>query len=176
METASTIIVNPAAAGQAGNNLLIFLDDFLNVDAAGEVITSFAPGDRIYFLVQVLAGLVLEDVRCSDGSLSHLGNVTRQQTDRLNIAEDTDSVSLSKIPHGGLTPVWYGNEGDVSLNENELTVRGPLPAVVDMSYSYRAISYLQIAPDIDLEADTTYPLMITAYTPEDSTDADNCPA
>lgn len=177
MATAATIVVTVQdAAEAAGNQPLIFLDDKLNPGPDGKPKTQFQSGDRVYTLLQTPDGVTVDDVRSSDGSLTRIGEVTRQQTDQVVIESAAKPVTLSKIPSGGLTPAWYGNSGEISIDGKSLTVTGELPAIVDLTYSYRAISYLLAGPNVDLDAEETWPVRVTAYTPEGSAqDADNCP-
>lgn len=176
METGATIVVTVRGPAAADNQPLIFLDDQLNRDDQGNVKTSFAPGDRVYVLLQIPAGQTVDDVRSSDGTLNPLGLVTRQQTDQLTIESDAKTVSLSKNPAGSLEPGWYGNSGSMSIDGKNLTITGDLPAIVDLTYSYQAISYLLTGPDVELDDNQTWPVRVTAYTPEDGGNANNCAA
>ena len=179
MATAATIVVqvqDPSATAE-DQQLTLFLDDHLNPGPDGKPLTQFPVGSRVYLLLQILAwGLTIDDVRSSDGTLTRIGEVTRQQTDQVIIDSDTKTVSLSKIPSGGLSASWYGNSGIVSVNGRQITLTGDLPMVVDLTYNYKATSYRLVGPNVALDEEETWPVRVTAYTPESTEDADNCPA
>jgi len=173
-ETAATIVVSISDPA-ADNKPVLTLDDTLNIGADGKVKTQFLPGERVYVLLQIPDGVVVTDVRCSDGSIAKVGDVSREQTDRLTIDEASDQLTLSKIPAGDLEPTWYGNSGSLSLDGKTLTVSGDLPAIVDLTYAYTATSYILSGPAVALAGGEEWPVRVTAYTPEEA-DADNCPA
>lgn len=123
-----------------------FLDDELNRDASGETKTSFGLTDKPYFLVHLDPALAVTRVRCSSGSVSGGGLVTRTQETDIDVADEGDTTELEYNPSGGVSGKWYGNNPTMSRAGRTITWSGALPASGKLSYSYQAHSYRYSPP------------------------------
>lgn len=118
-----------------------FLDDELNKDASGETKTSFGLADQPYFLVHLDPALAISRVRCSSGSVSGGGLVTRTAESDIDVADSDETTELEYNPSGGVTGKWYGNQPGMSVSGRSITWAEPLPAAGKLKYSYQAYSY-----------------------------------
>lgn len=122
------------------------LDDELNKTASGEVKTSFGLTDQPYFLVHLDPRLAISRVRCSSGSVSGGGLVTRTAEPDIDVSDAEDTTDLEFVPSGGVGGTWYGNRPGLKLNGRAVTWSEPLPASGRLKYSYRAHSYRYSPP------------------------------
>ena len=86
------------------------LDDTLNLDADGQVITTFAEGQTIWFVLHVQPGYVPSLAYQTDGMITYCGPVTRARTMEGAVwSPENLSVELSHYPVGGVAADWQGN-------------------------------------------------------------------
>ena len=122
------------------------LDDELNKDASGETKTSFGLTDKPYFLVHLDPALAITRVRCSSGSVSGGGLVTRTHESDIDVADAEETTDLEYNPSGGVTGTWYGNNPGMTRSGRTITWAEPLPAAGKLKYSYQAYSYRYTPP------------------------------
>lgn len=157
-----TLVVNYGDGVDSSLFSLALLDDFLNRDARDEVITSFAPGDLVNFLVQVDPALRIDRVVATHGQVVSQGYCLRERTDQLLFAELQGE--LSAIPAGALSAAWYGRAAaGLKASGRQLTVTGSVPALGDITYSARFAGYVLHTPMVELAADEEYPIIIVIY-------------
>lgn len=123
------------------------LDDVLNISASGEVISSFAPTDEVWFWVQHDSSLQIARVAAtrSDVMIVDCGVVERQRTQDLLFVGD--SVELSYIPTSMPELSWSGTVGSgVIWDGRKLSISGDGPCDCVASYSIRVRLFRLIPP------------------------------
>lgn len=147
-------------------------DDLLNVGPDGKIISSFAPGDDIYYIVNMSSNVSIDEVVVTDGSMRSLGVVERSGSDQklFTSREEKEKESLS-IKHANPTVsyTFIGRRGKVydklsAIGEKSFTPELSMtPFLCDFKYSFRAISFVFSAPDVILGKDETYDIGIVFY-------------
>lgn len=110
--TTTTCRVTFGSGSSAGDPFAVLeLDDVLNVDAAGEVKTTFAAGDTIWFVLHVQPGYAPALAYQTDGQVTYSGLVTRPRTMEGALwTPEEAQVELSHYPLGQVDVDWQGNE------------------------------------------------------------------
>src|SRR5574340_26965 len=140
-------------------------DDAANVDAEGDPISQYYPGDSRYFLVIVPAGFDVTDVVPTDGTVTDMGPVTRNQVDQVLFDLPDKLIDLSQLPVGGVTPTWYGKTA-VHTVEGKQVKASAAPCLADLAYSYAAHQYRLTAPPtlaIGPADDDDWPIGVVVY-------------
>lgn len=145
------------------------LDDTLNLDAEGEVKTTFSATDTIWFVLHVQPGYVPSITYQTDGQVTYCGKVARSRTieGALWTPEET-SIELSYYPVGEVAVEWQGNDiALASINGRTLSVASDSLTVMaraNLSFSIDCYLYRFDPPtELSLEEDETYSIdaMIT---------------
>lgn len=90
------------------------LDDTLNIDADGEVMTTFGATDTIWFILHCQPGYVPSLAYQTDGMVTYCGPVTRARTMEGAVwTPENLSVELSHYPAGEVAADWQGNAIDL---------------------------------------------------------------
>ena len=165
MTVAATIVVHFGDDVAEDNRFaLAMLDDELNVDAAGEVITSFAPGDIIHFLVQHDPALRLARVAATDGAIAAQPDKSYRIEQQLTFLVANEDQDLQAIPSGAITKTPYGRvAAGWQVQGRKIRILGNDPVVYDLSYLARMKSYRLHAPNVALGEDETWPVVIGIY-------------
>ena len=165
MTVAATIVVHFGDDVAEDNRFAVArLDDELNVDAEGEVVTSFAPGDIIHFVVQHDPALVIAGIAATSGTLAAQPDKYYQVEQQLTWLENNESQDLEMIPAGAVTKTAYGRQPlGWSLTVRGLSITGGAPVVADVSYKARMRSWRLHAPNVVLAEDETWPVVIGIY-------------
>lgn len=111
------------------SNPVIEPDDILNVDASGEVVTSFTSQDPVWFWVHHAENLEIDRVACTDqkAMITDHGVVRRSRTVDL-VFTGVDDVALPYFPAGPLRISWEGAiGGGVEVDGLDIEVRDNLP-------------------------------------------------
>jgi hypothetical protein len=163
MPVDSTIVLQFGDSVSDDSFVVIELDEKLNRDSMGEVITTFLPGETAYFYVHYNPDeLRIGSVVWSSGSVVYQGKVFRNKKEQI-VIESTDSeIQLTYLPYD--TPrwvKWYGNVGSGIFDGRDLKdLAGQLPAIGDVEYQIQADSYALSAPrGLILNEDETYPIV-----------------
>lgn len=164
MSLSTMVVVFGAGAGAgAASGVQIFADEVANVDSLGKEKTEFYPGDDFYFLVIVPDEYRLVEIKATTGLVVALGEVVREQLDRLLFAETGSQLSLAQLPDGEVSPVWYGQQGLLTIDGQQISA-DLAPCIADLAYSYRALQYRLTAPaDLDIGPDADYPVGLVVY-------------
>lgn len=112
MTVVATGVADFSVVSAVSSRPVIELDETLNVTASGEVITSFASDDPVWFWVHHEAGYEIDHVACTDPNamITDHGTVRRSRSvDLLFTGED--EVSLSYSAAGPLQFAWQGAVG-----------------------------------------------------------------
>lgn len=89
---------------------VIELDDTLNLDADGQVATTFGEGQTIWFVLHVQPGYVPSLTYQTDGMITYCGPVTRARNMEGAVwSPENLSVELTHYPVGDVTVDWQGN-------------------------------------------------------------------
>jgi hypothetical protein len=165
MTVAATIVVHFGDDVAEDNRFaLVMLDDALNVDAAGEVITSFAPGDQIHFLVQHDPALRIARVASSDGTVAAQPDKDYQMEQQLTYLVADEDQELTAIPSGPITKAAYGRTAaGWTVQGRKLRITGGGPVIYDIEYRARMKSYCLHAPNVVLAEDATWPVVVGIY-------------
>ena len=101
-------------------------------------VTSFSPGETIWYLVYAQSNLVnIRHYNSINSTVNNFGTATRTISELVVFAND-DEGNLSYPSRTGFTPVWLGaNGGPVNLvpgSENKLILSGDKVGVLSVSY------------------------------------------
>lgn len=143
-----------------------------NLDAEGQLKSSFSPDDVPVFLIHHEPSIEVLDVKCTDGRVSSEGvNQTRTRTlDGLFTKEGT-TISMSYYGVTSVDAEWYGNVGDVYINDDgELTTNASssvYPCSCTTTYEVLFNEQWSLTPpSLDLEEDETYTIHVVVYVRE----------
>lgn len=157
-DTPVSIVVRFGDAAASTAKVVIEPDETLNRDADGNILSEFPPDTPFYFLVQIDDTVQVTSITTSDGRISDRGTVTRNKTQR-QVFIDTNPVALPTIPAGPVTPSWYGRSPNLTISGVEVSV-DDIPAIAELTWQARMESYMLTPPDIDLEKDEKYYIVI----------------
>lgn len=162
-----TVSFGENAAAGAGSHLSAEIDGRDNGLNGGD--TSFAPGDRAYFLVYQSANVTHDAPVPSAGTISGaaVGSVEREED--VSFA-DTDTASLAVPATGIVSVTWLGrNLGGLSLvNETGLKASASGIAVARVKYTTAPVGYALQSPDaIGDESDFSILVYILGHESED---------
>jgi len=158
------IFGDEADSGESG--IQVFWDDVANVDAAGKPISAYYSGDSRYLLVIVPTGLRLLSVKPTmDNTLAAVGQVSRDQVDRLLFDLPDKLLGLSQLPAGEISPTWYGRTAVLTVEGDQVKANSA-PCLADIAYSYTAMQYKLTAPTglaIGPDDDDDWPIGVVVY-------------
>lgn len=125
--------------GSTDTYAVLELDDTLNLDADGEVLTTFAEGQTIWFVLHAQPGYVPALAYQTDGSITYCGSVTRSRTMEGAVwTPENLSVELTHYPAGDVSIEWQGN----SITLAPVSGRTLAAAATELSLMARAdLSY-----------------------------------
>jgi len=169
----SKIVANLIISTDDGDgDIIMELDDELNLDIDGEGgNTSFSPGDIVYFRIQNnSSSLKVEKILSTDGDIYQhsLEKQRNMQEQYLWIDDDTEN-KLSYKPSSALEVISYGNTATIKRTGtfkiiSPITNGEKRPALTDIAYDSKFDIYKLITPEIELENDETYEVVIVLYT------------
>jgi len=167
MSTPTVNVTFGAGSGESGQFYKIWLDDTLNIDADGNVLSNFYKQDA-WFLLQVEPGYVPDQVFSSYGMVSDHGPVRRSMVqDGVVWSADDSSVELDCYPAGAVSAEWIGNQvGLAPVSGRTLAaVTEPFEGIAraNLSYSVSARLFCWHNPKLTLDDEQEYPaeIMIT---------------
>jgi len=164
MSVAATIVVHFGDDVDEGAFAAARFDDELNVDAAGEVVTEFEPGDIIHFLVQHDPSIRISRVAATDGTIAAQPDKYYGLTEQLHFAENDEAQELALIPSGAITRTAYGRQAaGWTISGRSVKITGGAPVVYDLEYRARCRSFRLHAPNVMLAEDETWPVFIDIY-------------
>lgn len=156
---AATMVVEFGQGADSSALVVVELDDTRNLDAAGDVKTSFAPGDLVYFRVHHDQALRIGSVVPTDGSVTALGRAVFPNAIEAQLFATAEAVSITHRPAGGVSATWYGRSAGLSVAGEKLTADN-VPCIGRIEYSFEGALYRLQAPNPTLAADETYPVAI----------------
>lgn len=168
MTTPASLVLEYGPGASADDHVVCEFDPTRNVDADGNEKASFIINEdtKIYFLVHLQAGLVIEWVRSTIGTVQELGEDRQLREERCSFSFDDEAVAeLQYFPDDEPECFFYGNEPFLSpVRGRELTADGEngLPAIADVSYKVVFSSFcLHLPDDLEIrEGKTDYPVEI----------------
>jgi hypothetical protein len=161
----ASIVVRFGDGADSSAFFKVELDNLINLDDSGEPKRSFAPGDKINFLVQHGPELRIREVRATDGQISDSGQVVRQREDSFLFAANEATQQLSYLTTDRLDIRWYGRQAaELRRSDRDLTASGgSYPCRALLKYHAPFHGFALHAPEIDLAEDETYPVDIVVY-------------
>lgn len=145
MSILTKVVVFGSEVSGAESGVQIFADAIANINDDGTEKTQFYEGDSQYLLVIVPDEYRLVAVKCTDGIVTALGQVSRGQVDRVLFAEKDVAVSLAQLPAGEVSPKWYGRSATITVDKQQVTASA-VPCIADITYTYAALQYRLTAP------------------------------
>lgn len=169
-ETTVTVVFND---GEDNDHIILAeLDDVLNVDSDGEVISTFAPGDEPYIRFNASDNVTIDSVVATDGGVLSLGNVSRtielEQLFASNDAAEPDELSFSVVVDT-VDVSYIGRDGSFTtkdLGNGMLKYVGDIasvPFLMAATIDYTAKSYQLIPPTLNLDEEETYNIYVVFY-------------
>ena len=168
MSLLTKVVVFGSDVAGVDSGVQILSDDLVNIDDDGEIKNEYYPGDSRFLLVIVPDTYRLIEVKTTDGSVVATGAVTRAQKDRLLFADKDESLSLTQLPAGSVSPKWYGKTATITIDKQSVTASAA-PCIADLSYNYSALQYKLTAPvslNIGTEEDDDWPIGVVVYVEE----------
>jgi hypothetical protein len=149
-----TIILDFADTNAGNAFIVLELDDELNKDSAGEVKTSFYPGDNVYFRIHHDDTVRIKSSAQSSGTVVSFGSVRRTSTQQMSFPTLNDEPETSHIPIS-ISPVWYGRVPILSIDGRKLKANN-VPAIGEITHDFYAWSYRITPPPLVLSGDEKY--------------------
>ncbi len=140
-------------------------DKKLNIDAAGEEVTQFSPGDNIFFLIHFDSS----KLRIGNVRATHYGQIVKQnivpriRSQMLFFSAATDTVELDYIPSAEPEATWYGNVASQlkMIAQRQMGISGgELPAKCQVEYPVLFQGYKFISPELELAEGDSWPIDI----------------
>lgn len=164
MSAAKTTLVIRFGEGAGNGFAAAEFDAEKNVDQAGKVKSSFAPGEESYFLVQHDGSLRIDRVAATGGMVVSMGQVIRTRTDRLDFAEIGDTAELSRIPAGAIARTWVDHAAAVTITGRTVAAgAGQLPTKGDFTYQAAMHSFRLVPPPMTLAPNETHEITIYIF-------------
>jgi len=173
IEATTVVSFNTTNAVEVEYIFNIALDDTLNVDSSGEVVTQFGSGDEVYLIVNKSSNVTVDAVVVTDGSISYVGAVSRSGEEQVLFSKrdsSDDAVhSMAIVPttvdvtYTGSRSGAYTKEvssiGVVSFDPDITKT----PFLANLIYSYNCSLYKLQAPVLSLAADETHNIAVVFY-------------
>ena len=163
MSVGSTIVVEFGSGADSSAFVAVELDEVLNVDAAGEPISSWSPGDEVWFWIQHDPTLRLDRIAATSGMVVDCGTARRERQQELTWTSE-EGITLSHLPAAPPVLTWYGNVGNrFALAGRTATVEGNLPCTCDALIPLDVRLYRYIPPPLNLLGEQTYRVVIVIH-------------
>lgn len=164
MTVKATIVVSfGEGVDGSGSFVLARLDDELNVDRDGNVISSFEPGDQVFLIIQHDDTVRISKVVATHGVIEQLPDKDYGFVDRVLFADAGKEGSLTAIPRGMVSRSPFGRQSTVMVAGRKVWIEAGEPVMYDLTYSARVKSYKLHTPSMALGADDEYPIAIVIY-------------
>lgn len=158
-----TLVVEFGENADSSAFVVVQLDDTLNVDAGGQTVSTFSPGQSAYFWVQHAPSLRIGAVTATSGVIAADGLARRSRTQELTWTS-LESQELECIPAGAPVLSWVGAQGSgFALNGRTATVTGNVPCTCEATYPIDVHLYHLVPPTLNLAAGETYRIVIVVY-------------
>jgi len=169
---ATTVVTFNDGSSDAEYIFNLSLDDTRNLDAEGEVKSSFIPEDIVYLQVNKSSNVDIVDVAVTAGAIKQ-GSVSTRTNKVTNLfvsreGTDEEEFVLDHIPIDSSID-FIGKNGKL---EESTTIIGQFkyvpdkretPFIAEFEYTYRVIPYIWTAPSMDLEAEETFDMAVVFY-------------
>lgn len=170
----TTILVSfNGGSSSADHSILVELDDVLNVDSNGDVITSFGQEDTPHIRFAASTNVTLDAVVATAGGIIDLGTFPRSlNTEQLFASRDKDDKDTYTIPvvETSYSVSYVGNTGGYTVTTEPYgvkTLTGSTelaPFLADIVANYRARIFRLIPPDMNLvNDDDTFQIYVVFY-------------
>ncbi len=148
--------------GQGDRLFVVELDEARNLDSAGEVKTSFHPGDNIYFQMHYDATkLKIVRMATTDGeAFIQNKSVRSKEIDQLFVNDK--EITTPHVPNRRPNISWYGKTSPYTWKFNTLKVDS-YPVYGKINYNFDVTLCLWKAPTPILSEDDTWPIAVVVY-------------
>lgn len=172
IETTIVVSFNSSNANSAA--VLAELDDVLNVDSDGKVVTSFGLDGEPYFRFNAPTNIRLDSVETHHGGILDHGTETRtlevEQLFASRNKDTLDTLTLS-VAHDQVSVDYVGNAGryTTAVTNGIATFTGDAdytPFLLSASVEYTARIFQLIPGELDLGDDETLNIYVTFYVSE----------
>ncbi len=175
MAVETSIIVEFGDQKAESASIVVEIDDLHpnNLDIKGDVKSSFHPTEFPVFLIHHDTDIEITGVLCTHGEVIQIGvDQTRSRsleavfTTLLDTAtEDDNKISIGYSNVVLDTEEWYGNIGNININEGDLCCNGGIiPCFVKVDFSVVFQEQWKLSPpDIELAEDETYTVYVVIY-------------
>lgn len=169
-----SIIVRSSDGSVAGDYLFhVELDDTLNIDSNGEIISNIVPGSTVYIAVNHSTDIIIDSVVPTNGSIQFYQNSSRTFVEEGSLfsgrlADGADEYDFPVVP-GSYSIEYLGRPGKVTSSVNsagQVTLTGDIsktPFMAKITANYPVKIYKFTTPDVTLGKDESYPIGIVFY-------------
>lgn len=160
MGVITTSIVINFGADVGEGQLVAELDEVANGG-----VTQFPLNSDAYFIVyKNPSTIVVDRPKASDGQVTELLDVVREQKEQLTFAGTKEAkLRLKSIAGSFFVEKWYGAQGSgISCNGDTVTITGGDPCIADVKYNSQGKQYKLVPPVglISMANITQYPIVV----------------
>lgn len=168
MAVEASIVVEFGEGVSEDETVLIEFDDqhSNNLDAAGDIKSTFSPGEQPVFIVQHADTLRIANVLCTHGSIGLIGNNpirSREKEILFTTLETEESLGYLNLVQTNLE--WFGNTGSLLIENNQAILDGgTIPCLGNLNFDVVFNSqYMLTPPVLNLINDETYKIVVVIY-------------
>ena len=176
MSVVATLVVPFGSSAVAANGSLIAeWDDSKNLDADGNVKTTWLPGEYRDLLVHHDNSVIVHAVKATGGTFGSPSDENLSRSELVGFPFAGKPQALQYLPSDKLVYDWKGNVGrDTSNVGKEVTIgSGDFPCLAMITYPVDFVRYRLQTKKMELAADETFPLRIYVYYEEVKSDESN---
>lgn len=143
-----------------------------NLDSDDNAKSSFGPDDEPVFLIHHDNTIDIVRVECTDGRVNQIGsNISQMRTLEALFPKVDDEISLSYFNPTDLDETWYGNIGEIHIDDQKLVAYGgDFPCYCTAEFNVVFEEQWQLTPPpLELGEDETYTIYVVVYVRERST-------
>lgn len=165
MAIEGSIVVQFGDAVDDESFVVVELDDKVNKDNIGNVITTFLPSESAGFIVHFDESLLrVDSVECSSGKVTGGDRTERDRTQQVQFVNTEDKVELSYIPAGEVEFEWYaegadGNEPEIDVDGKKMLALSETPGIGEATFNINCRAYTLEPPALELDEDESYPIL-----------------
>ena len=172
IEATTVVSFNTTDAAEVDYVFNIQLDDVLNINSDGDVVTQFGSGDKVYMTANKSTNVTVDAVVSTDGVMSYLGSVSRSGKDQVLFTQREkaeDDIHTMAIVPTVVDVTYTGRLGAYTKETSRIGVVSITPDIAktpflaNLLYDYSCSSYKLQAPILDLETDETYNIAVVFY-------------
>ena len=153
----------------AGDVVIIELDPTHenNLNTAGELKSTFAPGEMPVFIINHSDTISIDRVACTHGSIALIGNnISIEKSDSFVLTSDETTETINYVNVNSFTTeTFLGNSGVIAVADSIVTTEsGSYPCLCNVTYNaVFQFQYQLTPPTLSLDADETYEIVVVVY-------------